>query len=98
VSFTVDTTGPPLDQELVNDLTRPFRRLRTDRTGSVRGVGLGLSIVAAIATVHRGTLALHARAQGGLRVVIDLPLPQPAAEVDGARHRAVPAASGEPSR
>jgi signal transduction histidine kinase len=98
VRFTVDTTGPPLDQELVNDLTRPFRRLRTDRTGSARGVGLGLSIVAAIATAHRGTLALHARAQGGLRVVIDLPLPQLAAEVNGARHRAVPPATGQPSR
>jgi signal transduction histidine kinase len=97
--LTVDTSGPPLDQALVNDLARPFRRLRTERTGSVRGVGLGLSIVAAIAAAHRGTLALHAREQGGLRVVIELPLsphslPQHSAAVNGARRAdAVPAAA-----
>ena len=72
--LTVDTSGPPLDQALVDDLDQPFRRLRSDRTGSVQGAGLGLSIVAAIATAHRGSLALHARKQGGLQVVIDLPL------------------------
>jgi signal transduction histidine kinase len=36
--------------------------------------GLGLSIVAAIAEAHGGTLDLHARAGGGLRVSITLPL------------------------
>jgi len=72
--FTVDTSGPPLDQALVDQLAQPFRRLRADRTGSVQGAGLGLSIVAAITTAHRGTLALFAREQGGLRVEIDLPL------------------------
>jgi signal transduction histidine kinase len=75
--LTVDTSGPPLEQALVDDLAQPFRRLRTDRTGSVQGAGLGLSIVAAIAAAHRGTLALHAREQGGLRVVIDLPVAPP---------------------
>jgi signal transduction histidine kinase len=101
--FTVDTSGPPVDQALIDDLARPFRRLRTDRTGSVRGAGLGLSIVAAVAAAHRGTLALRAREQGGLRVVIDLPLPQQglpqhSAEVVGARHGAVPAATGQVRR
>jgi signal transduction histidine kinase len=72
--LTVETTGPPLDQTLVDDLARPFRRLRSDRTGSRQGAGLGLSIVAAIATAHQGRLDLHAREHGGLRVVIDLPI------------------------
>jgi hypothetical protein len=101
--FTVDTSGPPLDQALVDDLARPFRRLRTDRSGSVRGAGLGLSIVAAVATAHHGTLALRPREEGGLRVMIDLPLPQHGlpqhnAELNGARHGAVPAATGQVRR
>ena len=54
-------------------MTQPFRRLGTDRTGSATGTGLGLSIAEAIATAHDGTLRLHARPDGGLRAVIDLP-------------------------
>ena len=48
------------------------------------GSGLGLSIVAAIAAAHGGTLDLLARPDGGLRVVITLPL-APAAAMAGAR-------------
>jgi hypothetical protein len=36
-------------------------------------IGLGLSIVAAITSAHGGSLGLHARPEGGLRVVITLP-------------------------
>jgi signal transduction histidine kinase len=85
--LTVETSGPALDQALVDDLAQPFRRLRSDRTGSVQGAGLGLSIVAAIATAHHGTLTLHAREHGGLRVVIDLPLaPAQHREQSGGTH------------
>ena len=71
--------GPVLDQRQVAQLAQPFRRLgadriRADRTGSAAGAGLGLSIVAAIAEAHGGTLDLQARAAGGLRVSIGLPL------------------------
>jgi len=71
--LTVESSGEPLDPARVDELAQPFRRLRADRTGSARGAGLGLSIVAAIASAHGGALALHAREQGGLRVQIDLP-------------------------
>jgi signal transduction histidine kinase len=72
-TLAVDTGGPVLDQEQVDQLGQPFRRLGTDRTGSDRGGGLGLSIVAAIANAHDGALRLIARPEGGLRVVIQLP-------------------------
>ena len=53
----------------------PFRRLSPDRTStSDTGVGLGLSIVATIVTTHHGTLDLHVRPRGGLRVAVTLPL------------------------
>ena len=77
----VETGGPVLDQRLVAQLARPFRRLAADRTGSGQGAGLGLSIVSAIATAHGGVLDLHARPEGGLRVGIGLPLAGRAAGV-----------------
>jgi signal transduction histidine kinase len=70
----VETGGDLLDQQQVAQLAQPFRRLGADRTGSDNGAGLGLSIVAAIAAAHGGTLDLHARSEGGLRVSIGLPL------------------------
>jgi signal transduction histidine kinase len=71
--LTVDSGGAPIDQDKLGELAQPFRRLGAERTGSEDGVGLGLSIVQAIATAHSGTLTLHARPQGGLRVAIELP-------------------------
>jgi signal transduction histidine kinase len=77
--LVVETGGDVLDPELVGQLAQPFRRLRADRTGSDDGAGLGLSIVAAIASAHRGTLDLQARPEGGLRVTVALPLAAQAA-------------------
>jgi signal transduction histidine kinase len=71
--LTIESGGPTLDPSQVRELAQPFRRLGAERTGSDRGAGLGLSIVAAIAAAHTGTLQLDAREQGGLRVAIDLP-------------------------
>lgn len=70
---TVDSSGPTLDPYAVAQLAQPFKRLGRDRTGSQNGHGLGLSIVAAVAAAHDGSLDLHARAEGGLRVQIMLP-------------------------
>jgi signal transduction histidine kinase len=72
--LVVENGGSVLAQAEVEQLARPFRRLGAERTGSDRGSGLGLSIVKSIAEVHGGTLGLHARSNGGLRVVIALPL------------------------
>ncbi|MEV6157609.1 HAMP domain-containing sensor histidine kinase [Nonomuraea sp. NPDC052129] len=71
--LVVETGGPVLDQEQVARLAQPFERLGTDRTGSGDGSGLGLSIVAAIATAHGGGLEPRARPDGGLRVTVSLP-------------------------
>ena len=78
--LVVETGGDVLDPDLVGQLAQPFRRLRADRTGSDDGAGLGLSIVAAIASAHRGALDLRARPGGGLRVTITLPLAAQAAQ------------------
>lgn len=72
--IVVENGGPVLDPQQVSQLAQPFRRLGADRVGSDHGSGLGLSIVAAIATAHGGALELQARPDGGLRVVVTLPL------------------------
>jgi signal transduction histidine kinase len=69
----VENGGQVLTQLQVDQLTQPFRRLEADRIGTDKGSGLGLSIVAAIAEAHDGTLDLRARPAGGLRVCVDLP-------------------------
>lgn len=69
----VENGGPLLDQQQVAGLSEPFRRIGADRTGSDKGSGLGLSIVAAIAEAHGGSVDLQARSAGGLRVTISLP-------------------------
>jgi signal transduction histidine kinase len=71
--LVVENSGPVLDPGRVGELAQPFRRAVPDRTGA-DGAGLGLSIVAAIAATHHGTLDLHARPDGGLRVTVTLPL------------------------
>jgi signal transduction histidine kinase len=83
IRLVVENGGPILDQGMVTGLTQPFRRLATDRTGSADGTGLGLSIVEAIASAHGGVLHLHARPEGGLRAVIELPAVTGAAPAAG---------------
>jgi len=90
VRLVVDNNGPSVNPGQVTTLTQPFRRLGTDRTGSAAGTGLGLSIAEAIATAHGGTLHLHARPDGGLRAIIELPAastgpPVPLATAGGIR-------------
>jgi hypothetical protein len=72
-SLVVRNGGQVLDQRQVAELSQPFRRLEADRIGTDKGSGLGLSIVAAIAEAHGGTLDLRAQPGGGLRVCIELP-------------------------
>lgn len=73
VRMVVENGGPVLDQGRVDQLGQPFQRLAADRTASDRGVGLGLSFVAAIARAQGGKMTLRARDDGGLRVTVELP-------------------------
>jgi signal transduction histidine kinase len=69
VELVVANGGPVIAPERVRELAEPFRRL--DR--SVRGFGLGLSIVRSIAAAHHGTAVLIAPDTGGLEVRVALP-------------------------
>ncbi len=73
IQLLVENGGERLPEGIVRELAEPFRRHEIDRTSTQSGFGLGLSIVSAIATAHGGRLHLHARTEGGLLVIIELP-------------------------
>jgi len=83
--LTIENGGDILDPAQAAGLAQPFRRLGADRTGSDDGAGLGLSIVAAITQAHRGSLRLHARPGGGLKVTITLSPASRAAAITGSQ-------------
>lgn len=70
----VENTGPVVPAYEVDNLFEPFRRLRTERTGSDKGVGLGLSIVRSVARAHGGTVTAEPREDGGLAMRVTLPV------------------------
>jgi signal transduction histidine kinase len=72
----IENTGPVIAPDQIGSLLQPFRRLTPDRVGSHDGLGLGLSIVAAIAEAHDAALRVEARRGGGLSVSVQFP-PQP---------------------
>src|SRR5262249_4250931 len=73
VSLTVSNSGPAIPAEQVGELFRPFRRLAPDRIGSVRGSGVGLSIVHAAAAARGPTTPAVAAPGGGLSVTVRFP-------------------------
>jgi signal transduction histidine kinase len=67
--FEIANTGPSISDKDIPALFEPFgraaQRLHTDN-----GLGLGLSIAAAIARAHDATLTAHSRAGGGLEMPV----------------------------
>jgi signal transduction histidine kinase len=77
--MVVANGGARLDPDDARTLFERFRRLDRARSRALGGVGLGLSIVRAVATAHGGSARLHALPTGGLSVEVRIPLtPLPA--------------------
>ncbi|MFF2848536.1 sensor histidine kinase [Streptomyces sp. NPDC058001] len=70
----VSNTGPVVPAYEVDNIFEPFRRLRTERTGSDKGVGLGLSIARSVARAHGGRIIAEPREGGGLMMRVTLPI------------------------
>jgi signal transduction histidine kinase len=66
----VINTGPAIDHAEVPGLFEPFHRRAPDRTADGVSLGLGLSIVAAIAAAHDADLRASAQPGGGLSVEV----------------------------
>jgi signal transduction histidine kinase len=74
VRLSVADRGPGIDAASRDEALRRFGRL--DAARSSGGAGLGLSLAAAVARLHGGTLTLHAN-HPGLKVSLDLPGREP---------------------
>jgi signal transduction histidine kinase len=71
--LSVVNTGPVVPADQVDLLFQPFQRHGADRTRHDGGLGLGLSIVQAIATAHGATLLARPRPAGGLEITVTFP-------------------------
>jgi signal transduction histidine kinase len=69
-SLEVVNTGPVVPEDQVQRLLQPFQRLVPDRLGHRDRLGLGLSIVVAIANAHNAELDVHPATGGGLDVEV----------------------------
>ncbi|MFI0719571.1 sensor histidine kinase [Streptomyces sp. NPDC021224] len=72
--LVVVNTGPVVPAYEIDNLFEPFRRLRTERTGSDKGVGLGLSIARSVARAHGGVITAEPREGGGLVMRVAIPV------------------------
>jgi signal transduction histidine kinase len=71
--LTITNTGPTIPAGELDRIFQPFQRLDRTRTTGGNGLGLGLSIVQAIADAHDATVDTTALADGGLRVQVSFP-------------------------
>ncbi|HEY6420172.1 MAG TPA: ATP-binding protein [Candidatus Binataceae bacterium] len=75
LEVSVSDNGPGMDRDT---LARVFERFwqGTDRSGTEKGLGLGMSIVKHIAGLHGGTVTAHSDGLGkGSSFILRLPLP-----------------------
>ncbi|WP_406442065.1 ATP-binding protein [Streptomyces sp. NBC_01613] len=75
----IENSGPVIPPDQAAGLFQPFRRLGPDRVRKRDGLGLGMSIVAAVVAAHGGRVLAVTRPAGGLVVEVGLPryLPAP---------------------
>lgn len=68
----VEDDGPGVPADQLEQVLRPFARLDQSRNRGSGGAGLGLAIATSIARLHRGTVELKNRAEGGLSATLRL--------------------------
>ena len=73
-TIEVADSGPGLSDDDRDRVFERFYRADDSRSRSTGGVGLGLSIVAAVATAHGGTVDARTGPDGGAVFRITLPL------------------------
>ncbi len=74
--IVVEDGGPGVPEEALTQIFRPFFRVDASRQRSSGGTGMGLAIVQRAVIAHHGRIWAENRAEGGLRVGMELPLVQ----------------------
>jgi signal transduction histidine kinase len=82
--LSVLNTGPAVPAAVLDRLFQPFQRLAADRTSRGEGLGLGLSVVQAIADAHGASITARPQPAGGL--LVEVTFPTASAESSSAIH------------
>lgn len=75
-TLEIDDDGPGIPESLQPRVFEPFFRTETSRNRDTGGIGLGLTTVRSITLDHGGNIELRNRKEGGLRVTVQLPMPE----------------------
>jgi signal transduction histidine kinase len=73
LAIIIDDNGPGIAADKIEQMFEPFVRAEGSRNRETGGSGLGLTIARAILRSHSGDIRLENRAEGGLRVWVELP-------------------------
>jgi two-component system, OmpR family, sensor kinase len=89
IEFAIEDDGPGIPPDQRERVFDRFHRTDAARDRASGGTGLGLAIVRAIAEAHGGRVAASASAEGGARVVLELPqfASAPSRDADQMRER-----------
>jgi signal transduction histidine kinase len=82
IVLSVSDTGEGFDETSLADVFEPFARPDTATSGEMKGAGLGLAIVQAIAAAHGGSAIAKNLSQGGASVALEIPLKHVGARSD----------------
>ena len=72
IRFIVSDEGPGAPEDLLQHLFEPF--FRADKSRGGKGWGLGLAIARDIIQAHDGRISARNRDEGGLEVILELPV------------------------
>jgi signal transduction histidine kinase len=78
LAIVIEDDGPGIPEAEFERVFAPFVRLEESRSSETGGIGLGMAIARSIVRGHGGEIELRNRPDGGLRVVVRLPLAAPA--------------------
>lgn len=80
ITIEVLDSGPGVPDSMLSDIFLPFFRTSPGRENDSGGTGLGLAIAAEAIRMHDGSIEARNRKEGGLRVIMTLPLRTPTSE------------------
>jgi signal transduction histidine kinase len=72
--IVIEDDGPGIPEAEFERVFAPFVRLEESRSPETGGIGLGMAIARSIVRGHGGDITLMNRPEGGLRVLVRLPL------------------------
>ena len=82
-TLRIENSGPAIAQAEIADLFAPFRRGTEAVRERTAGFGLGLAIVRSVAVVHGGQVTAAPGREGGLMIVVWLPVGRPVPGMPG---------------